>query len=49
MLEMDTTAVTAAATVFEPMKIELNGDTRSVSLGEEEEEEEELDAPNEAT
>ena len=45
MLEMDTTAIAPAATVFEPMKIELNGDTRSVSLGEEEE----LDAPNEAT
>ena len=44
MLEMEVPAVAAAATVFEPMKVELNGDTRSVSLGEEEEEEE--DAAN---
>jgi len=44
MLEMDTPAVAAAAPVFQPMKVELNGDARSVSLGEEEEEEE--DAAN---
>ena len=37
MLEMD--APTTVAPVFQPMKVELNGDTRSVSLGEEEEEE----------
>jgi len=45
MLEMEVPAVAAAATVFEPMKVELNGDTRSVSLGEEDEHEE-LDAAN---
>jgi hypothetical protein len=39
MLEMEVPDVAAAATVFEPMKVELNGDTRSVSLGEEDEHE----------